>query len=82
MAMEKTVVGTPECLHGIHATPEMHLLLGANPKEFADQCGRVLEGLDLGKAARKCVLDGYSWSASLAPLRLWIEKGIDRANLP
>lgn len=82
MAMEKTVVGTPECLHGIHATPEMHLLLGANPKEFADQCGRVLEGLDLGKAARKCVLDGYSWSASLAPLRLWIEKGIDRSNLP
>jgi sugar transferase (PEP-CTERM/EpsH1 system associated) len=82
MAMEKTVVGTPECLHGIHATPEKQLLLGASPKEFADQCSRVVEGLDLGKAARQCVLEGYSWYASLSPLQLWIEAGIDRSNLP
>jgi sugar transferase (PEP-CTERM/EpsH1 system associated) len=82
MAMEKTVVGTPECLHGIHATPDKQLLLGANAREFAEQCCLVLEGLDLGKAARQCVLDGYSWYASLSPLRRWIEEGIDRSNLP
>lgn len=82
MAMEKTVVGTPECLHGIHATPEKQLLQGASPIEFAEQCGRVLDGLNLGKAARQCVLEGYSWHACLSPLRSWIEEGIDRSNLP
>lgn len=82
MAMEKTVVGTPECLHGIHATPEKELLLGASPAEFAKQCGRVLDGLDLGKAARQCVLERYSWYASASPLRRWIDEGIDRSNLP
>jgi sugar transferase (PEP-CTERM/EpsH1 system associated) len=82
MAMAKTVVGTSECLRGIHATSEKHLLLATNSEAFAEQCGRVLNGLDLGNAARQCVLERYSWHASLSQLKRWIENGIDRSNLP
>jgi glycosyltransferase involved in cell wall biosynthesis len=65
MAMGRPVVATPVSLHGIDAKPEIEVLVGETPEQFAAQLSRVLEDDELsesiGEAGRRLVLERYSW---------------------
>lgn len=70
MAMARPVVATPEAFEGISATPGRDLLVASGPEAFAAAVSAVLDGAHpgLGAAARKTVLAGHDWAATLAPL--------------
>ena len=69
MAMGKTVVCSPQGLEGIDAEPGRTLLVAAEPSEFVEACQSVLtRRVDLGAAARACMLARYDWGACLAVL--------------
>lgn len=71
MAMQATVLASPEALEGIDATPGLELLLGRDEPEFLRQACRVLSGqadASLGAAARQRVLRDYDWERNLARL--------------
>lgn len=68
MAMARTVVCSPQGHAGIGAVDGEELLVADGPGAFAEACLRVLEGLDLGPAARRRVLADYDWDARLARL--------------
>lgn len=68
--MARPVVATPEAFEGISATPGRDLLVASGPEAFAAAVSAVLDGAHpgLGAAARKTVLAGHDWAATLAPL--------------
>ncbi len=71
MAMQKTVLATPQALEGISAVAGVELVLARDEGEFLDQCLRLLaaSGPDLvGMAARRRILRDYNWDANLARL--------------
>jgi sugar transferase (PEP-CTERM/EpsH1 system associated) len=81
MAMAKTVICTPQGLEGIAAEPGQDLLVAADPDGYASTCCRVLRGdIDLGGAARRCMLARYDWAACLAVLDD-VYADIDRAEV-
>ena len=65
MAMGRPVVATPISLHGIDAKPEIEVLIGDTPEQFAAQISRLLEddalAENIGEAGRRLVLERYSW---------------------
>ncbi|MCA0239469.1 MAG: TIGR03087 family PEP-CTERM/XrtA system glycosyltransferase [Proteobacteria bacterium] len=82
MAMAKTVVCTPQGLEGIDAEPGRSLLVAGDADEFAAVCARVLRGdVDLGQAARDCMLARYDWNAALSVLDTLFD-GADPAAWP
>ncbi len=75
MAMAKTVVCTPQAYEGITADVGKELLVAEGPGAFAAACLRVMDGLDLGAAARARVLADFDWGARLAKLGTLLEPG-------
>jgi sugar transferase (PEP-CTERM/EpsH1 system associated) len=68
MAMEQTVIASPQALEGIGALPGKELLVAKDESEFADKIIRLLRempGREIGRAARSRVLDDYSWKKSM-----------------
>ncbi len=67
-AMGKAVVSTTLGSEGIDARHSEHLLIGDDPRSFADQVVRLLSepalGRRLGQAASSLARESYSWSRS------------------
>ena len=69
MAMEKTVVATPQALEGISATVGAEVLRAADAGEFIYYVGRELVAPgDFGVAARRRILRDYRWDDNLRRL--------------
>lgn len=72
--MAKPVVASGEAFEGIEATPGEHLLVADGATAFATAVVDVLDGKfgGLGRNARACVRERYSWLASLAHLERFL----------
>jgi sugar transferase (PEP-CTERM/EpsH1 system associated) len=72
MAMAMPIVVSSGALTGIRARPGEHLILAETPREWAEACVELVrnpeEARRLGQAARKLVLDEYTWEAQFARL--------------
>jgi sugar transferase (PEP-CTERM/EpsH1 system associated) len=72
MAMEKTVVASPQAMEGIRATVGQELLIARDANEYVDRILALLNAnsriADIGGAARLRVLSDYSWESSLSRL--------------
>jgi sugar transferase (PEP-CTERM/EpsH1 system associated) len=70
MAMQKTVIATPQALEGISAIPEQEVLVAADQVGFVDRIASALAtpGHTIGAAARQRVLQDYRWDRNLARL--------------
>ncbi|MFN3594423.1 MAG: TIGR03087 family PEP-CTERM/XrtA system glycosyltransferase [Thiobacillaceae bacterium] len=73
MAMARTVVVSPQALEGLDARPGEEVLLAEGAEAFRQAVLQALQGLDLGPAARRCVLQDYAWDACLAGVEALIE---------
>lgn len=78
MAMGKPVITTPQALEGIDAAQAGRDVLVANSAEqIADLAFKLatnrIDGVPIGLAARKCVVEHYSWAARLAKFNTLIE---------
>src|SRR5262249_6797356 len=72
MAMAMPIVVSSGALTGIRARSGEHLICAETPQEWSDACVRLVrdraEASRLGQAARKLVLDEYTWEAQFARL--------------
>jgi len=70
MAMAKTVIVSPQALEGIDAEINREVILANNAAEFVSCIAAQLIQPDakLGQAARKRMIQNYSWENSLKPL--------------
>jgi len=72
LAFGLPVVATPQALEGIDAEPGRHLLVAADPDEFAAAVIGLLRRPDqaraMGQAARRHMASHYRWEQTLAPL--------------
>lgn len=78
MAMARPVLVTPQALEGIEAAPGHEVLLADGEEAFAEAAIRAGRGeLEpaIGAAARRCVIERFSWDARLAGL----DRLLDRA---
>jgi sugar transferase (PEP-CTERM/EpsH1 system associated) len=70
MAMAVPVVAAAECAGAVDAVPGKDLLTAGTPEEFVGHVERLLddaaEAEVMGRAARRRVLERYSWDAHLA----------------
>ncbi len=78
MAMGKPVITTPQALEGIDAAQAGRDVLVANSAgQIADLACKLatnrIDGAPIGAAARKCVVEHYSWAARLAKFNTLIE---------
>ena len=76
MAMEKTVVASPQAMEGIYALTEKELYVANDEEAFANLVIKLLEESkrDLtGQAARNRILSDYGWPKSLARIAQLIE---------
>ena len=66
LAMGKPIVATTMAYEGISITPDVNVLIADTPSEFVRQIGRLFDDRDLCRtladAARRFVMDNYSWS--------------------
>jgi sugar transferase (PEP-CTERM/EpsH1 system associated) len=69
MAMGIPVVASPQVAKGVQALPGRHLLVGANPQDFAAHVVRLLEDEPLrrsmAESARAQVVSEHSWPESM-----------------
>jgi len=76
MAMARPVVTASTCAGALTALPGQDLLVADEPADYVDAIDGLLQSAaraaDLGAAARRCVLDQYSWAAKLAGLDRWL----------
>jgi sugar transferase (PEP-CTERM/EpsH1 system associated) len=72
MAMARPVVASPDAYSGIEAKPGRDLIVAEEPEEQAEAILGLLadpeRAATLGDAARRRMIEGYSWDAQLAPL--------------
>ena len=79
MAMQKTVVATPQALEGIGAAIGSEVVRAADAGEFIYHVGRELASpSDIGMAARGRILRDYRWDANLQ--RLGAALGVQEAG--
>ena len=79
MAMQKTVIATPQALEGISAAVGTEVLRAAGAGEFIHHVGRELASpSDIGVAARRRILRDYRWDANLQ--RLGAALGVEEAE--
>ena len=79
MAMQKTVVATPQALDGIGAAVGPEVLRAADAGEFIYHVARELASpSDIGLAARRRILRDYRWDANLQ--RLGAALGVQEAE--
>jgi sugar transferase (PEP-CTERM/EpsH1 system associated) len=79
MAMQKTVIASPQALEGIHAMHGVEVLCANGGAEFISLICRQLHAPDprIGLAARKRILRDYRWSHNLQ--RLGSALGVEAA---
>jgi len=74
MAMARPVVAANVCVAAIDAEPGRDVLTATEAGDYVDQIHQLLSApgraADIGRAARVCVVQGYSWPARLAGLDL------------
>lgn len=67
MALGLPIVAYPEAVRGIDCVPGKHLLVAANPREFASLALDLLNcpqrGEEMGRRARLHVVENYSWES-------------------
>jgi sugar transferase (PEP-CTERM/EpsH1 system associated) len=84
MAMGKAVVCTPQSLEGIRARVGEDVLVADDEDGFARQVVDLLQSpqraAQIGRNARGCVEQNYSWEANLRPLDALLESGTDAAG--
>jgi glycosyltransferase involved in cell wall biosynthesis len=84
MAMGKAVVCTPQSLEGIRARVGEDVLVADDEDGFARQVVNLLQSpqraAQIGRNARGCVEQNYSWEANLRPLDALLESGTDAAG--
>lgn len=71
MAMGKPVITTPQALEGIEAEPDSEVLVANDVASFARRAIEAIENPSvhkIGQAARKRVVEAYSWPKKLASL--------------
>lgn len=70
MAMQKTVVATPQALEGISAVPGKEVLCADGGADFINVISRLLHTPEpaLGLAARQRIFSDYQWSENLQRL--------------
>lgn len=76
MAMEKTVIASPQAMEGIYALTDKEIFVANDEEAFANQTIKLLEENKndlIGQAARNRILSDYSWSNSLARIDQLIE---------
>ena len=79
MAMQKTVIATPQALEGISAVAGTEVLRATDAGEFIVHVGAELTAPSgLGTAARRRILRDYRWDANLR--RLGAALGVDEAD--
>lgn len=69
MAMEKTVVASPQAMEGIYALTEKEIYVADDETAFVSQIIKLLKedkNNVIGQAARNRILSNYSWPMSLA----------------
>lgn len=80
MAMARPVVAARTCVEAIDVLPGRDLLDAETPEDYLQQVDALLanpaRGLQIGAAARRCVLAHYSWPARLAG----IDAALDRLS--
>ena len=69
MAMARPVIASAECAAAVDAEKGTELLTAVSPEEYIAELSRVLDAPDtansLGQAARRRVVERYSWDAHL-----------------
>jgi len=73
MAMAKTVVATPQALEGIGALPGREVLLAADAPAIAASISAALSDTETGPAARRRVIENFSWAHNLARVEQLLE---------
>ena len=70
MAMARTVVASPEAYEGVRAVEGRDLLVAPDAESMAAAILAVLDGAhpQLGQAARRAVINGHDWTATLRRL--------------
>lgn len=70
MAMQKTVIATPQAVDGISAVPGQEVLVALDRAGFVERIASALAMPDdtIGAAARRRVLQDYRWQYNLARL--------------
>lgn len=78
LAMKKAVVSTSVGAEGIAVTPEVNILIGDSPEEFASQVKRVISDKNLrsklGEAGRELVEKNYGWDRIAAALENFLHR--------
>lgn len=77
MAMEKTVIVSPQALEGISVTPGSELFVAHNEHDFSDRIILLLQSgidADIGRAARARILRDYTWGNSLMRIDALLQK--------
>lgn len=81
MAMAKVVVASPAAIEGLDLQTGRHLLRAESPPQWRRhiRCllGSSRDRAQLGRAARQCILESYTWPARMAPLVTLCEKLCD-----
>ena len=69
MAMARPVIASTECAVAVNAEKGTELLTASSPAEYIAELGRVLDSAEaavsIGQAARRRVIEHYSWDAHL-----------------
>jgi sugar transferase (PEP-CTERM/EpsH1 system associated) len=72
MAMSRPVIASAECAAAVDAEKGTELLTAASPAEYLTELGRVFDSAEaavsIGQAARRRVVEHYSWDAHLAAI--------------
>jgi sugar transferase (PEP-CTERM/EpsH1 system associated) len=72
MAMSRPVIASAECATAVNAEIGTELLTAASPAEYLAELGRVFDSAEaavsIGQAARRRVVEHYSWDAHLAAI--------------
>lgn len=78
LAMKKAVVSTSVGAEGIAVTPEVNILIGDSPEEFASQVKRVISDKNLrsklGEAGRELVEKNYGWDRIAVTLENFLHR--------
>ena len=69
MSMSKPIVTTPQAVRAITVENDVHLMIASEPVEFAKKVIRLLKNKslreELGKNARRLIVNKYSWEAHI-----------------
>ena len=78
MAMARPVIASAACAGGIDATPGSDFLIGASATEFVESVVALVadpsRAVAIGEAARRRVLERYSWDARLAAIDAHLDR--------